>query len=426
MTCPAVPLTVSIVYDNVIVYQTVTLCNTPCQPPGDTHLKQRTVPHSTHKAFPSARKLSASILSELTVVGVSSLRDTLTSRNHSRDFTYARAEYLRGRVWIIGLIFLLLMPFWVAIDVFQFPPEVRQYTLPGRVVMAAGLVALLVLTRRHSTNVFFARIAAGTLIGLPAAFYALVLFAIPDGNQHNLIGYSFIPYMLTAMLSIFPFTIIESAIAGLVLLVLQLLSQPVTGTWWTAEGLQESWLLAALLVLALTANYFHLGLLQRLYREATHDPLTGLLNRGALTRAIDQLLHTRPRPVLSLLMIDIDHFKRINDRHGHSIGDVVLNQFGRVLRQSVRAQDFVARYGGEEFVVLLQDTDKASAMQRAEHIRNLAQNMVVENHDNQPVQLTVSIGVTTFRADDTLDTAARRADERLYHAKQTTRNCVVG
>ena len=92
MTCSPVPLTVSIVYDNVIVYQTVTLCNTTCPPPGDTHLKQRTVPHSTHKAFPSARKLSASILSELTVVGVSSLRDTLTSRNHSRDFTYARAE----------------------------------------------------------------------------------------------------------------------------------------------------------------------------------------------------------------------------------------------------------------------------------------------------------------------------------------------
>ena len=85
------------------------------------------------------------------------------------------------------------MPFWVAIDVFQFPPEVRQYTLPGRIVMAVGLVALLVLTRRHSTNVLFARIAAGTLIGLPAAFYALVLIAIPDGNQHNLIGYSFIP-----------------------------------------------------------------------------------------------------------------------------------------------------------------------------------------------------------------------------------------
>lgn len=179
-------------------------------------------------------------------------------------------------------------------------------------------------------------------------------------------------------------------------------------------------------MLALTANYFHLGLLQRLYREATHDPLTGLLNRGALVRAIDQLLNMRPRPALSLLVIDIDHFKRINDRHGHSIGDVVLHEFAELLRQSVRPNDFVARYGGEEFVILLLDTDKRAAMERAESIRHLAQTMAVKDHDNTHVQFTVSIGVSTFRPDDTLETAVRRADERLYQAKQTTRNRVVG
>ncbi|HLR78953.1 MAG TPA: GGDEF domain-containing protein [Burkholderiaceae bacterium] len=372
------------------------------------------------------RNFYASILSELTTIGVSTLRDTLTSRNHSKDFTYARAEYLRGRIWIIGLIFLFLMPLWVVIDLIQFPPSVREIILPGRAVMAIGLIAILVLTRRHNNSVTLARLASGVLIGLPAAFYALVLVALPDGSNHNLIGYSFIPYMLTAMLSIFPFTILESAIAGLAMLLLQLLSQHVTGTWWTAAGLQEAWLLAALLVLALTANYFHLGLLQRLYREATHDPLTGLLNRGALVRAIEHLLTMRPRPVISLLMIDIDHFKRINDRHGHSIGDVVLHQFSRLLRQDVRVEDFVARYGGEEFVVLLLNADKDAAMRRAESIRRQAETLVIKDHDNAPVQFTVSIGVTTFRPADTLESAARRADERLYQAKQTSRNCVIG
>lgn len=366
------------------------------------------------------------MLTGLTRMGVSSLHDTLTSQRHSKDFTYARADYLRSRVWVIGLIFLALMPLWIGVDIIQLPQSVLDYTLAGRLVMGSALIIMLMLTRRNHTNVLLARISAGVLLGLPAAFYALVLLVLPYGSTASLIGYSFIPYMLTAMLGVFPFTLVESAIAGAAMLVLQLLAQAVTGTWMTAAGLQELWLLFALLTITLTANYFHLVLLLRLYREATHDPLTGLLNRGALSRNIDQLSRARPRPSMALLMIDLDHFKRINDVHGHSIGDLVLREFANQLRENLRHEDIIARYGGEEFVVVLLNTDKNSALTVAEKIRQQAEIIQIKSHDNAMVRFTVSIGVASFLPDDTLESSARRADERLYKAKQTTRNCVVG
>lgn len=366
------------------------------------------------------------VLADLTTVGASSLRDTLTSLPHSKDFTYARADYLRSRVWVIGLIFLALMPLWIAVDFLQLPESALQYAIPGRIAMGLVLIAMLVLTRRNHTSVLLARLSAGVLLGMPAAFYTLVLLVMPAGGEHSLIGYSFIPYMLIAMLSVFPFTLLESAVAGMGMLLLQLLSQQVTGSWWTAAGLQESWLLAALLVITLTANYFHLGLLLRLYREATHDPLTGLLNRGALIRNMEQFVHLRPRPDLSLLMIDLDHFKQVNDTYGHSIGDVVLRDFAKELRQAVRQDDIVARYGGEEFVVVLFNADKDGAMQVGEKIRRQAESMEIKTHDNDILRFTVSIGVAHFRPDDTLESVARRADERLYKAKQKSRNYVVG
>lgn len=377
-------------------------------------------------AHDTQRDVQTAVLADLTTIGVSSLRDTLTSLSHSQDFTYARADYLRSRVWIIGLIFLALMPLWVIVDFIQLPATTLDYTTPGRIAMGVVLVSMLVLTRHNHTSVLLARLSAGVLLGLPAAFYALVLIVMPNDGSHALIGYSFIPYMLIAMLSVFPFTLLESAVAGIGMLILQLLSQQVTGTWWTATGLQETWLLAALLVITLTANYFHLGLLLRLYREATHDPLTGLLNRGALIRNMEQFIHMRPRPDLSLLMIDLDHFKQINDIHGHSIGDLVLRQFAKKLRKSVREEDVVARYGGEEFIVVLFDTDREGALSAAEKIRQQAEIMAIKNHDNSVLNFTVSIGVANFRPDDTLESVARRADERLYIAKKTSRNCVVG
>lgn len=359
-------------------------------------------------------------------MSISSIQDTLSSHRHSKDFAYARGDYLRSRVLVVGLIFAILTPLWIVIDAAVLPQATLAYTTPGRFFLMAGLVAAILLAHRSRARVERIHLSAGLLIAMPAAFYALVLLTLPAGEAQYLVGYSFIPFLLVATLSIFPFTLAESALAGLSLLWLHILSQYVAGTWLSPAGWEQIWLLSALLVVALAANYFHLGLLLRLYREATHDSLTGLLNRGALAHNLQQLEGMRPQPPMALLMLDMDHFKRINDTHGHSVGDLVLRRFAAILRQQMRKVDFVARYGGEEFVAVLMGASKQQAMEVAERIRKQAENSQICNHDGVAVPFTASIGVASFREGDSFDQVARRADDRLYHAKKLQRNCVVG
>lgn len=364
-------------------------------------------------------------LRNLIVMSWSSLHDTLTSRSHSRDFAHSRGDYLRSRVMVVGIIFLALLPFWTLLDWLLLPEATLAFSLPARVVMLAVLALTYLLARHSKTRLHWARLSAGLLLATPAVFYGLVLATLPPGET-ELIGYNFIPYMLVTMLAIFPFTLMESAILGMALILLEMYALHVSGILLTAAGLQAVWLLAALLVIALTANYFQLGLMLRLYREATHDPLTGLLNRGALARAIEQLItpETQPRP--ALLMMDLDHFKRLNDAHGHAFGDDVLRNFAGILKRTLGTSDLAARYGGEEFVAVLTQTDKAAAMAVAERIRQQTEEEVLTDYEGQPVRYTVSIGVATLHANEQFHTAAMRADNRLYEAKKTSRNCVVG
>lgn len=355
----------------------------------------------------------------------SSLHDTFTSRSHSKDFAHARGDYLRSRVMVVCAIFLLLLPFWATLDWFLLPAESLQYAVAGRIIMLLVLALTFLLARHSKTRLQWARASAGLLLATPAAFYGLILASLPQGEV-QLIGYSFIPYMLVTMLAIFPFTLLESGILGLALIALEMYALHVSGVLVTAMGLQAVWLLAALLTIAISANYFQLGLMLRLYREATHDPLTGLLNRGALARAIEQLVtpDTTPRP--ALLMMDLDHFKRINDAHGHAFGDDVLHSFAGILRRTLGPANLAARYGGEEFVALLHHADKQAALAVAESIRQQTEAEVLTNYEGQPVKYTVSIGVATLHANEKFHSAAMRADARLYEAKKTTRNCVVG
>lgn len=364
-------------------------------------------------------------LTNLIRMSISSLHDTLTSRLHSRDFTYARGDYLRNRVTVVGVIFLALLPFWSLIDRFMLPAASMKLTLTARVVMLAILLLVLLLAHRSKAHLQLARLAAGMLLATPAIFYALVLSTLPSGEA-NLIGYSFIPYMLVAMLAIFPFTLTESGLLGATLIILQAYALHVAGTLFTGEGLQALWLLAALLVISITANYFQLGLMLRLYREATHDPLTGLLNRGALNLAINQLAQDAPDSRRVLLIMDLDHFKRINDSHGHTFGDDVLRDFAGVLRRSIRPTDLAARYGGEEFVALLTNIDKETALSIAEHIRAQTEASSLNNYEGDPVNYTVSIGVASFHPGESFQSVVMRADNRLYEAKKISRNCVVG
>ncbi len=132
------------------------------------------------------------------------------------------------------------------------------------------------------------------------------------------------------------------------------------------------------------------------------------------------------RMPLSVLMLDIDFFKRFNDTYGHACGDVVLQMVAKVVQQNTRNQDMAARYGGEEFVVMLCDTPAPTALKIAERIRSSIQNLDIL-YDNQHLNLTISIGVAQYNAelDQTAKNLVDRADKALYLSKQNGRNRVT-
>ena len=354
-----------------------------------------------------------------------SVVDTFSRRQHSNDFIFARASYFRNRVLIIGLILLILSPLWAVFDFLVLPPEGRSVVITARIFLFLGLLATVVLAYRGRQQPQAIHFATASLLLLPIIFYLAVVLATPLENPLALLGYDFIPYMLTAMLAIFPLTLLEGLLLGLIFWLSELFALSFGGVVLSASGLQALWLLAAILCITLTASYFHLGLLLRLYREATHDALTGLLNRRAFMEA-SQRAFVSSKQSVAVLMLDLDHFKRLNDTHGHSVGDTVLQEFAKLLRQHSRLTDTAARYGGEEFAMVLLDVSLDDALAIAERIRLATEQMVVHDHEGQAVRVTVSIGATLLRSNETFSQGLRRADEGLYEAKKRSRNCVVG
>lgn len=168
-------------------------------------------------------------------------------------------------------------------------------------------------------------------------------------------------------------------------------------------------------------------LMESLRDSTLRDPMTGLNNRRFLEEYVETLVSgvQRKRSTLSILMLDLDYFKMVNDTYGHDAGDAVLKSLSNVLKQSVRASDLVIRYGGEEFLIILLDTAGAAAERVAENIRAAVENLKVQIA-GVVLQKTISIGIADFPTDsDTFWQAVKFADVALYQAKERGRNRVI-
>ncbi len=168
---------------------------------------------------------------------------------------------------------------------------------------------------------------------------------------------------------------------------------------------------------------------KRLYEATVRDKLTGVYNRHHLDErlAAEVAYAKRHGTALSLLFVDADHFKKVNDTFGHAGGDAVLVALGKLLLASMREEDVVARYGGEEFIVVLRGIAKSNAASVAERIRADVQALQVE-HEGQSIPFTVSIGAAALDAEregEDVASLLARADEALYAAKGGGRNRVV-
>ena len=168
--------------------------------------------------------------------------------------------------------------------------------------------------------------------------------------------------------------------------------------------------------------------LEQIRQLATHDDLTGLLNRRAMLdrMQLEQRRSLRSGSPLLIAQLDIDHFKAVNDTHGHAAGDLVLQSFADTVRRNVRDTDVLARWGGEEFVLLLCDTPAADAVALMERLRQAVQAMQVPvPQSGGPITVTVSIGLARHTPADPLAGTLERADQALYAAKAGGRNRVV-
>lgn len=178
----------------------------------------------------------------------------------------------------------------------------------------------------------------------------------------------------------------------------------------------------------LASGHVEAAYYEEIYRLVTTDGLTGLANRRAFSEALAREFGRSARygRPLSLVAIDIDHFKHLNDTHGHLAGDAALRQLGSVLRHNLRREDIVGRLGGEEFAVILPEIDLASARLVADKVRRLISTCGFE-YERTPMHFTISAGVVAREADDReCDDMIRRADALLYQAKRSGRDRVIG
>jgi diguanylate cyclase (GGDEF)-like protein len=167
---------------------------------------------------------------------------------------------------------------------------------------------------------------------------------------------------------------------------------------------------------------------EEIYRLTTVDGLTQIFNKRYFVEALDREIAraSRYRRELSLVMFDLDHFKEVNDSHGHLAGDAVLKTLAHTIKTRIRSEDIFARYGGEEFAIILPEIDGHNAHQFAEKIRR-----IVETTDfifeATKIPVTISMGVATLDLEEPAAAAlVKRSDERLYEAKASGRNCVKG
>lgn len=157
-----------------------------------------------------------------------------------------------------------------------------------------------------------------------------------------------------------------------------------------------------------------------LVKISNTDKLTGIGNRRYFQEKLEEQieLYQKEEKIFSLLIIDIDYFKKVNDTYGHQIGDIVLEKLAHILKNKIRLEDIVARFGGEEFTIILPNTDEEEAMLIAERL-----NLAVEASEWQQISsLTVSIGVATFTDNDTELSIVKNADKALYYSKEKGRN----
>jgi diguanylate cyclase (GGDEF)-like protein len=333
---------------------------------------------------------------------------------------------LRRRLRVLAPIAGVVTLAWIPLDLLWFGFQTTAPAVAIRLVLAVALLALGACVQRLGIGV-----GIHGFLWLQALGYGLLqAWLTPAHDTAPEIGYGLFPFVLAAQLALLPLPWLRGLVA--LLAPLGLLVATVAGEASRDAGRwNDIWLFLLIGAIALWSSQAQLRLLVDLLdarADATHDPLTGLDNRrAALARLqVECKRVARGHAAPAVLSLDLDHFKRINDRWGHATGDRVLIAVAAAMRSELRAIDVAARYGGEEFLALLPETDGEAALQVAERVRARIASQRIVLDDGSQVSVTASLGVAELRPGESGESVLMRADNALYRAKSEGRDrCVL-
>lgn len=342
-----------------------------------------------------------------------------------------RAEMILSRTKLVAALFAVLTPLWGVLDYLVFPAALAQPLLYGRAVATLAFVALLLLFNDESRQVKDSRRALLLLFSIPVLFFlysAVFLEQHPPAGAARALAatHAFLPFLVVAGLSIFPLTALEAALLAVPMLVAQagagLLQWPVSDWPHTFGAL---WLLSLTAAVATLASMSQLAFIIALVGHAIRDPLTAAFARhsGMELMELQFVLSLRSESPLTVAFLDIDHFKRVNDEHGHEAGDRVLATAAQQIAGHLRTGDILVRWGGEEFIIIMPNTTIDQAMIGLNRVRAAGLGTRPEG-----TPLTVSIGLAERLSDRVADwkPLVDLADSRMYRAKQSGRDCIMG
>lgn len=219
-------------------------------------------------------------------------------------------------------------------------------------------------------------------------------------------------------------TYFAASISTILIIGMYLYKPPIDEAWKAIVNrfisLTITWIIAILTVKIKRSD-------QKLIEMASYDFMTGLLNRREMFSRLNiEYSHVKRRGVpLSIIVLDVDHFKNINDTYGHTIGDVVLRAIAHILREGVREYDIICRYGGEEFIVITPETAIQQAHELAERLVKQVSISPIKVEAASSITITISAGVTQLLEGDSIEMLISRADRALYHSKEKGRNQVT-
>jgi diguanylate cyclase (GGDEF)-like protein len=334
-----------------------------------------------------------------------------------------RAGMIISRVRLVSATFAVLTPLWIVVDylVFAFPLSVMLGA--GRLVTTLAFVALA-LAYKGSPYMKDAYRSLAIMFIIPTVFFiyshvSLSHFENTGGAAIISAGYAFLPFILVAGLSVFPLTALEGVVFSMPVLfssALVALMQTSQMNWSTHIG--AFWLLMLIATTATLAGMSQLALMAALVRQANHDPLTQCFNRASGEEIFNLQLSIAERngTSLSVIFIDLDNFKSVNDQYGHDAGDRMLIAAVDAVRDTLRGGDALVRWGGEEFLVVLPNTDSASAIALLQRLRTSGLGLRPDG-----AHITASYGIAERTVDCAHDgqSLIEIADKRMYQAKHS-------